>query len=484
MKFKLQFIFTIFIISIFFIHYNLPFVHFYAVIGLIFLLISFFILLCLKNKKFLFFVKSIILSKKNSFCIYLLYLFYILLITTIFGILGKVSLIQSLSEIFYRNIVCMFLCYVTVAYIAYRYISYKKIVKIYYGVLFIILCLGIVDFVSAILHITPIEWFLKQIHNLSVVVWFQGQIQVDVHSHAMVGNIPRAQSIYVEPGFFAENIFLFVPILYHLSHCKNKIFKNKYLNFITKKTTIPLIWINLILTFSPIWLVGVIFSTLIYYSAAIFKFVKKHFAVLIIAICILLTSVNIINSFGMNFSKTYLNRIEIVCKNLTNLNALVLAEESFGTRLSNVLNQIYIGFQKPIFGVGHSNKTKYMVNLITSGESPIVPTGEMISNIVYKEKPMFHSPPIADTFVRYGIIGIILYFGFIIRTIYLLKRTRTRIKTNTLMRAFLYGINGSLISYIVLCFYDITPAELQSCMLIGISIATIHKYRFLNMRDK
>lgn len=477
MNINLQLIFTIFIISIFFIHYNLPFVHFYAVIGLILLLLTFFILLFFKQKTFLSFIKKISLNKKNSFYLYLLYLLYIILITIIFGILGKVNLIQSILEIFYRNIFCMFVCYVTVAYVIYKYVDYYKLIKIFYGVLFLILCLGIIDFISAILHITPIEWFLKEIHNLSAVVWFQGQLTRDVHLHAMVGNIPRTQSIYVEPGFFAENIFLFLPILYHLSLSKNKIFNNKYLNFIIKKTTIPMIWINLILTFSPIWLVGCILSTLIYYSNIILKLIKKNAIVLTIIFCVLLVSISIIKISEINISKTYLNRIEIVCKNISNLNYLIQAEPSLGTRLSNVLNQIYIGVQEPIFGIGHSNKVKYMVNLIQSGTSPILPTGEMISNILYKEKPMFHSPPVADTFVRYGLIGIILYFSFIIRTIFLLSRTRE--KTDAIIYEFLSGINGTLISYIVLCFYDITPGELQSCLLIGISIATIQKYRYV-----
>lgn len=116
---------------------------------------------------------------------------------------------------------------------------------------------------------------------------------------------------------------------------------------------------------------------------------------------------------------------------------MIQAEPSLGTRLSNVLNQIYYGCQEPIFGIGHSNKVKYMVNLIQSGTSPILPTGEMISNILYKEKPMFHSPPVADTFVRYGLIGIILYFSFIIRTIFLLSRTRE--KTDAIIYEFLSG---------------------------------------------
>lgn len=36
---------------------------------------------------------------------------------------------------------------------------------------------------------------------------------------------------------------------------------------------------------------------------------------------------------------------------------------------------------------------------------------------------------------------------------------------------------GSIISYIVLSFYDISPGELQSCLLLGISIAIISIYR-------
>lgn len=474
MKFNLKIFFSLFIVSIFFIHFNLPFVHFYAVIGLVLLFISFLLLLIFRYKSFISFIKNISLNKRNSFRVYLLYLIYIISITLIFGVFGKVNIVNSFAEIFYRNIVCMLICYLTVAYIVFRYISESLLIKIIYGVLFVILCLGIVDFLAYIFHITPLEWFLKQIHNLNVVVWLQGQAQTEVHSHAMVGNLPRAQSIYVEPGFFAENIFLFLPILYHLSLCKYKIFNNKYLNAIVKNTTIPLVWINLILTFSPIWLVGCIISTIIYFHKKILLFFKKNKICMLITISMMFVLFNIFSFIKIDLSNTYLNRIEKVCKNFTNIESLIEEEPSLGTRLSSVSNQIYIGFSKPIFGHGHSNKVKLMVDHIAKGKSPIPPTGEMIHYILQVEKPMFHSPPVADTFIRYGLVGLILYFGFIIKTILLLKKARRR--TTPLTKEFLSGIGGALISYIVLCGYDITPAELQSCLLIGIGIAIIQKY--------
>lgn len=474
MTFDLKNFLYVFIVSIFFIHFNLPFVHFYAVIGLVLLFISFLLLLIFRYKSFISFIQKVSLNKHNSFRVYLLYLIYIISITLIFGVLGKVNIASSFAEIFYRNVVCMLACYVTVAYIVFKYMSERLLIKIFYGVLFIILSLGIVDFFAYILHITPIEWFLKQIHNLNVVVWLQGQGQTEVHSHAMVGNLPRAQSIYVEPGFFAENIFLFLPILYHLSLCKYKIFNNKYINSIIKKTTIPLVWINLILTFSPIWLVGCIISTAIYFHKKIFLFFKKNKICILITVFMVFILFNILCFMKIDLSNTYLSRIEKVYKNFTNIESLIEEEPSLGTRLSSVLNQVYIGFSKPIFGHGNSNKAKLVVDTIARGQSPIPPTGEMIHYILQVEKPRFHSPPVADTFIRYGIIGIILYFGFIIKTILLLKKARRC--TNPLTKCFLSGIGGALISYIVLCWYDITPAELQSCLLIGISIAIIQKY--------
>ena len=157
MKFNLKIFFSLFIVSIFFIHFNLPFVHFYAVIGLVLLFISFLLLLIFRYKSFISFIKNISLNKRNSFRVYLLYLIYIISITLIFGVFGKVNIVNSFAEIFYRNIVCMLICYLTVAYIVFRYISESLLIKIIYGVLFVILCLGIVDFLAYIFHITPLE---------------------------------------------------------------------------------------------------------------------------------------------------------------------------------------------------------------------------------------------------------------------------------------------------------------------------------------
>ncbi|MBE7711516.1 MAG: hypothetical protein E7Z92_05180 [Cyanobacteria bacterium SIG31] len=472
MKFNLKIFFSLFIVSIFFIHLNLPFVSFYCVVGLFFLFLSLFVISIFKRNDFLFFLKKIILKKNQPLILYCFFVVYVITITIILSIQGIVNPISSLLEIFYRYILCMFLCYTTIAYLTYKHISLKTLIKIFYGILYLFLALGVVDFIAYSLNIKPLTFLLEQTHNIETVVWGK-----EYHKAYAMG-LPRVQSVYVEPGFFAENIFLFLPILYSFSLSKYKIFKNNYLNKLTKITTIPLIWFNLILTLSPIWLVGCIVSTLLYFIKPIFSFIKKYFIITTTSLIIISLSLAIIYRLNENqIRNSYLGRIIVVINNIKSIDNIILAEQSLGTRLSNVLNQIDIGMRSPIIGHGHSNKTILMVEQIKYNKSPVAITGEMIQYILHTEKVQFHSPPFVDIFVRYGLVGIFLYYGFILRTIFLLKKYKNCL--NGIAFDFASGLGASLLSYIVLTFYDIASGELQSCMMLGICIAIIYKLSFL-----
>lgn len=459
-------IFIIFIISIFFIHLNIPFVSFYMPMGLLLMFLTFGIILIFKPKSLLYFIKQLSFSIQKPLFLYVIFVVYIITITFIQGLFGHVKLISSLLEIIYRYVICLFLCYVSIAFIANRFIKLKTIIKIIYGVWFLILVLGIVDFISYSLHIKPITFFLEQTHNIEIFVWKHKLNKV------FINGLPRVQSIYVEPGFLAENIFLFLPLLYHLSLSKFKIFKNNIVNNITKKMTIPLLWINLILTFSPIWLVGCLISTLIYAKDFIIRFIKKYFINYIIIVLICLFTLSFLCSFaGDKISNSYLGRIIKVVQNLSSIDNIIEAEPSLGTRLSCIINQIDIAMLSPIIGHGHSNKTDLMVSQIKLGKSPVVVTGEMILYIVQSEKPSFQSPPFVDIFIRYGLIGIILYYSFIIRILLYLKDYRKLYFGRDY--SFICGLSGTIISYIVLTLYDIAPGEIQSCFLLGVGVALI-----------
>lgn len=430
------------------------------------------ILLQLNHKKFINFSLKIINSKHNVLNLYIIFILYILTITLIKGIYGSINLLDSYAEIIFTYIIAILPIFLISSYLVVYKISPIKVLKILYVMFYIVLLLGIFDFIIYTFNIIP----LQKIHSL----FFNIQTMVSSSSFvkATAYNSIRVQSIYFEPGIFAEYIFVFSPLIYTLSFSKIKFFKNNNVNIFIKRSYIPLMWLNLILTQSPFGFALTLISTCIFFKDKILKY-----KVPIIFIGIMF----IILFYCFNFStkkhnNTFISRIEIVCKNLYNINYLIASEPSLGTRISNVLNLIEIGIEENIwFGIGHSNLKPYMIAHIQKGSKYIIITPEMYHCILYKQNPTFQNPPLSNMFVRYGFIGLVLYYAFIFKIIYLLYRNKKTCKiTNNkkLYKAFIFMI----FSILVLSCYDLSIINLFMYSVIGTIIAFIeykNHYYFL-----
>ena len=434
-------------------------------VAVFFAFFCFFLLLIFFHKNFILDIQRIIKNKNNSLNLYLLFVTYILLITFIMGIIGKVLLVKSLLGIIGQYILSVLVYYLVFIYIAYKILKPKLLIKIVYTMLFVILVLGIVDFIAYYFNIVFLQKILLMGMNIQV-------IRYGAFTKVYSMGLPRVQSVYFEPGFFAEYIFFLLPIIYKLSLSKFNIYKNKNLNIIIKRMMIPLLWINLILTQSPIFLVFALISTLIYFWFGILNLIKTNLKRFIrILFVLLFFGVSLFPFiYNINLNDTYAGRITKVISNLNDINVLIYSEQSFGTRLCNIINLVDIGLRSPLFGVGHSNLIPLMEKQIINNRSPVFVTDEIKKNSL-QEIFIFQNPPFTNIFVRYGLIGLILFYAFIIKTILSLIKIRKYTRENT--KQFIDGLIGTLFSYIVISCYDITIASLIPCIPIGLSIGLI-----------
>lgn len=435
-------------------------------VGVLFIYISLFLLLIFNYKSFLKNLIHIARNRHNSFWVYMLFFIYILSLTLIQGIFGITKMPKSVLATILLYGGFLLPGYITSIYASYKMIPLEKLIKLIYIIYYAILLLGIVDFIAYYFDIVPIQKILSSFFNTQTVALNDSFIK------PVVNGLPRVQSIYFEAGFFAQYTFLMLPILYNLSLSPYNIFNNKYFNFFIKKTTIPLIWINLILTQSPIWLIFSGISTVIFFVRKLFINFKgnpkKYLKFLFISIMIVLIALIPISK--IDIQKTYLKRISIVKECITDINLLIYAEPSLGTRLSNIIALIDIGLESPIWGVGYSNLEPRLTHNILNKKTPVLITEEM-HNMILKKVPSFQNPPLTNIFVKYGLIALLLYYAFIFKTIYALNKCR---KYNTgSIQAFNNGLIGTLISSVIMSCYDITVNNILCAVLIGISIGFI-----------
>lgn len=405
----LCFIFFLFLISVFFNDLMLPIpgMHWFVQASFIISLLSFFILVVCYHKAFLKELYNIFLHRLSSLRIYIFMVVYILLITLIKGIYGQVDLKSSLLDEIGQYCFVILICYLVTYFIFKRIFRVLTIIKVIYSIIYIILILGCLDFIAYNFDVSFLKSFLRLFNTTSILVMGASEF-----IKSSVNGIYRVQSVYFEPGFYAEHLFILLPFVYTFSTIKKRIFKYKLVDTFVRVTYIPLFWINVILTQSPIWLCFSLLLTIYMYRALIIKFlIQKFYYIMTFFISVTLLFILIFSK--INLEETYLYRIFKVVSNITDINMLIASEQSLGTRLSCIINLVDIGKQTPIFGIGHSNIKPFMVAQIQNNKSKVFVTQEMYYCILVKEKPSFQDPFLINFFVRYGFIGLFLFLYFI-----------------------------------------------------------------------
>ena len=336
--------------------------------------------------------------------------------------------------------ICLFFSYI----IFHKYITIFNITKIFIFLFWLNTILSIIVLIADIFNfdfLTNIINFICNIRN------FNDGIDINPYS-------TRLKGFFEEPGFYAGFIYIFLPFTYFLTSSKVKLYKNKFINLILKKTFVPLVWINIILTKSPIFLLLCGLLTIICYYKELKKFFIKHS---VISIIILLTTLFIM-MLGLNFlkaSESYLSRIGSVFQS-KNIIDLIMLEPSLATRIVCYIYSIKIGLSHLLTGVGIKSIDIHLLNSYYSGLLPLTP--EIITHIdKYKAglENIFYVNAIAYyLFAESGIIGVYLYFKFYINMLSSLNKIKNNIPKLSFDYVFLKSSFFTIIGLLIYFFYD------------------------------
>lgn len=437
---KLIFLFT-FILS-FFVNLVIPVGNIPIPIVVIFMTLSYIGIFLYYKKEFINFL--LLLKKKNNLAFPLLIFIPLILIEIPFYILaGHFSLLKFIMQflgIFVFQVLFIFLLF---GFITYKIFSEKNIYKLIILSIFLILLLGIFDFITAYLHLEPAMNFINLMSNQRFLAL------AEYGDRVYIGNIPRLQSIFMEPAVFAIFLVSFLPFSYALFNSKYKVVKNKYINILIKKSLLPCLWFNLIFTQSPIFLIFGLIITIFYFKDNLFSILKKQLyltvSILTFVVCF---ACIIVNKFDL--SETFLNRIFLVLEVLKDFNKFIIVEPSLATRVVNYVNSLCVWLKHPIFGVGIGNLSIYQAAQMQ--HSPVPLTQEIINHL-YLKTFVFNTGVFYKLMAETGIVGTFTYFYFWAKLYNFSKKLFIKAKFNNLFVLY-KGLWGIVWVYIILCFYN------------------------------
>lgn len=336
-------------------------------------------------------------------------------------------------------------------------IKAKNVIKIFFISIYTVLLIAIIQLFFWCLNIAPINAIFDFITNARPLIY-----QSPEHCRELL----RTYSVFSEPSELGQFIFIIMPFLYTFSRSKKyNIFNNKKLDFSLKKISMPLLFIVLITTQSPIYLLFCTTEYLILFSRNRKKiFWYSLFALLIILSLVVLTFNTSILEF---INSTYLKRIIDVFKSLTSIEGIVQTEQSLATRIISYYLQIRIFLENFFFGTGYYNLECYLNKLIFKVNTPL--TQENVF-FIYAHPAMVgvNRSVVYSLLADCGIIGFILYVSFIIKT-YINTSKLKLIFNDNLYSPFLESLRQAIIAISVLSFYNLHIVSTFVWIILGLS---------------
>ena len=480
-KFVLFLILTI--ISIFFsacvfLIVGRPFFYFY-----IFLLPLFVYVLTFNNKSF--FHELIKLYKYTPFKYYFWFILWLLLSAIIVVIL-KMAKITIFYYIFVKLFPVFILCYLLSAYFIPKYISVKFVIKLFISIMWGILPLSLIGFIGDLYDIKIFSGIVNGISNIKSLS--EG---VEMMTEDVTG-LPRARGVFPEPGGLGKFITIFLPLIYNVGLSKCKIYKNSIINLVIKKSFIPLAWISLICTFSPISLIFGIIISAVYFAKKILIYIRKYFVLFVLILTIFSSLLILVFVFDITnvinlIHKSFLSRIISVSEAFKNYQSFVVLEGSLASRISSWTNSFILFLKSPIYGYGYDNVRFFMYKQFLN--SPVPLTKENINNIVmslYNNNGVWYNRSLLfGLLAETGIVGTFLYFKFLFKNIEFAKSIlRYFVGIENL---FLRGMIASVWIVILTSFYSGSFSNTYLCFLYGLfcsySIAVQNRFFIVNKED-
>jgi len=420
-------------------------------------LLTFFgLYLIASNVKFLNVIKLLL---KQPQCKYLAYFIIYLFVSTLIIYTYNPNFgIASLKYISQFALLYIIPCYLLSAYFTPKFLTFDKFMKFYLSALFLIFVFGLIEYfggrVMGISFINNLQQFLanERLIMKDVILYYQ-----------------RLTSVFAEPSWLGNFIFLNFPIIYKCCGSKFRIFDNPLINIVIKRTLMPLAWLNIIFTKSPIWLLFCIIQAIIIFRKEILKInAKKIIIVTIISVLFCIITLYYIDTL-MHLPQ--IERLTKVINNFSKFEDLLEVEVSLGTRIVSFYTQLLVFIEHPILGIGLNNIADVAGDFITKYSIPM--TTENYKNyLIYLQTGKMHLN--VSTFytliAQTGVIGTLIYYAFIAKSTKVVKSTIKNLG-NSLAKDFSSGLYTSLCFYIVMTLYETVLAMPFNWFFFGLATA-------------
>lgn len=372
----------------------------------------------------------------------------------ILSFFGGTTILGAVVNILNRYILVIFPMFIYIACLLTKYMTIKSFMKVFVAGLWINSILGIIAYIGRCFNISVINYIFDTLNNSRLLAtnYIGGLAST---ADVVFEKNHRLAGLYNEPGYLARFLFVFLPFVYTFASTKLKLFKNRNVDFLFKKTIIPLTWVNMILTMSPVNLVFGAIITFVYYIEFIIKLIKKYCILFCSSIFII---VLILLNIDLDVSDTYLIRIINVLANLNSFEALIDAEPSLATRLVYDINVFMIFIHNIFYGVGIGNIPNFIYSQCLHSPVPLSP--EVIYNLNLHRVHGLSSvttTPIPCFYVvlaENGIFIALSFFYFIWKIYWSIRYFYIKTEKNTFDNLIAKSLFYSLICFIIEFFYE------------------------------
>lgn len=321
-------------------------------------------------------------------------------------------------------------------------ISLKKFIKWFVLLYDIVLLIGLIEVLGYHFNISLFSSFVSFISNTRSTIIY------DTFTNSF-----RLRSTFTEPSVLAAFLCFNLPIILNLQASKYRIFRNKYLNFILKKSLLPLTLIVLFLTQSPIFIIISLGVLLYFYKKQCIKLIKKYYLFILIPLLLLILIIVFLLMFKVSFTnyftKTFIFRILNTIATYGNWDMFVLVESSLATRIASYRVQFNIFCDYPLFGVGYGNRGPLVMSYFYNAKFAL--TVELL-NFLYRsvDNMAYNTTAFYQILHQSGIFAAFFYLLFVYKTLFSLKKIY--IYFNNIERTF---VSGYFLSMLILLFLSI-----------------------------
>lgn len=404
----------------------------------------FFILISNKNKMF----QQISFLYKHTPFKYFIFLYVWSIITGVVAVCcGYYTFARFFSFVIVGFILRALFVYFYPQVVIPRYFSLKSLIKLFTVAYLFIFLWGIFEFIGAYFHIDFINSLISILSNIR-----GNEYSIIIEQNS---NIPRIRSVCMEPGTLGLFIAVNLPIIFHFSLSKFKIFQNSLINMLAKKTLVPLAVVCLFLSQSPIYFIICLLISLCFFMKPIIKFLKLHYKSILIFFIVLMTMITFFQDFLVSvLPQKFFFRIIKFFNDFFSFNAekIIFSDPSLGTRIVNNLNQFVLFMKHPIFGIGFGNNGNLLIEQFL--HSPVTLPPEMELHLQRGDSSLIITTNAMYYFLhKTGFIGFLLYCVFMVKCI-IYSRKLTEYFYG-IEKIFVVALNKSLtIMFIISILYN------------------------------